>query len=350
MLRVAAEQAWRSCRAGAGTKLGWGHPPERVDLVLDTTRLDGVVEHAAGDLVVVVGAGCRLDDLQATLAGAGQWLAVDPPRGGTVGGVVATAATGPTALPARPVRDLVIGMTVVRADGVVAKSGGKVVKNVAGYDLGKLLTGSYGTLGVVTEVAFRLHPLPADAHLGQRAGALGRRAPRRSSSRSCTPSSRPPAVELDRPPAAPATCRCCSRASRRASRAGRAGAGAARARTPPRPAPRRPGGGASRSAGDVALKLTHEIAGLRAACSPRSTRAPPPPGVPRGRARQRRASAPCSPGVRGGPARPGAPWPRLVDGLRAARGVVRRLGRRARRAGRRQGGAWTCGGPSGAWT
>ena len=104
--------------------------------------------------------GRRLDDLQARLASAGQWLAVDPPRRGTVGGLVATAATGPTRLLHGPVRDLVIGTTMVRADGVVAKSGGKVVKNVAGYDLGKLLTGSYGTLGVVTQVAFRLHPLP----------------------------------------------------------------------------------------------------------------------------------------------------------------------------------------------
>ncbi len=131
-----------------------------MDLVLDTTRMDAVVEHAAGDLIVVVGAGCRLADLQATLAGAGQWLAVEPPRGGTVGGVVATAATGPARYLHGAVRDLLIGARVVRADGVVAHSGGKVVKNVAGYDLGKLLTGSYGTLAVITEVAFRLHPVP----------------------------------------------------------------------------------------------------------------------------------------------------------------------------------------------
>ena len=161
LMRVAAEHDLVVVVRGSGTKLTWGARPERVDLVLDTTRMDKVVEHAAGDLIVVVGAGRRLDDLQADLAGSGQWLAVDPPRGGTVGGLVATAATGPTRLLHGPVRDLLIGVTVVRADGVVAHAGGKVVKNVAGYDVGKLLTGSLGTLGVITRAAFRLHPLPA---------------------------------------------------------------------------------------------------------------------------------------------------------------------------------------------
>jgi glycolate oxidase FAD binding subunit len=119
-----------------------------------------VVEHAAGDLICVVGAGRPLEALQSDLAEAGQRLGIDPARSGTVGGAVATAATGPNRLHHGSVRDLVIGMTLVRADGVVAHAGGKVVKNVAGYDLGKLLTGSYGTLGVITEVAFRLHPIP----------------------------------------------------------------------------------------------------------------------------------------------------------------------------------------------
>ena len=146
---------------GSGTKLAWGRDPERLDLLLDTTGLDALVEHASGDLIAVVGAGRHLADLQDDLAGAGQRLGVDPARAGTVGGAVATAATGPMRLAHGAVRDLVIGMTIVRADGVVAHSGGKVVKNVAGYDLGKLLTGSFGTLGVVTEVAFRLHPVPA---------------------------------------------------------------------------------------------------------------------------------------------------------------------------------------------
>jgi glycolate oxidase FAD binding subunit len=145
---------------GTGTRLGWGAPPERCDVLLELTELDALVEHTAGDLVAVVQAGRRLVDLQDDLARAGQWFAVDPARRGTVGGLVATASTGPIRLSAGPVRDLVIGARMVRPDGVVAKSGGKVVKNVAGYDLGKLLTGSYGTLGVITQVALRLHPLP----------------------------------------------------------------------------------------------------------------------------------------------------------------------------------------------
>ncbi len=166
VLRVAHEAGLAVVPRGTGSKLGWGAAPERVDVLLDLSRLDALVEHAAGDLITVVGAGRRLDDLQGDLASAGQWLAVDPPRrgtGGTAGGLVATATTGPTRLLHGPVRDLVIGATMVRADGVVARSGGKVVKNVAGYDLGKLLTGSFGTLGVITEVAFRLHPV-AEAH------------------------------------------------------------------------------------------------------------------------------------------------------------------------------------------
>jgi glycolate oxidase FAD binding subunit len=160
VMRVAAHHDLAVVVRGSGTKLTWGARPERVDLILDTTRMDTVVEHAAGDLIVVVGAGRRLDDLQADLAVSGQWLAVDPPRRGTVGGLIATAANGPTRLLHGPVRDLLIGVTVVRADGVVAHAGGKVVKNVAGYDVGKLLTGSLGTLAVITQAAFRLHPLP----------------------------------------------------------------------------------------------------------------------------------------------------------------------------------------------
>ncbi len=159
VLRVAHDEGLAVVPRGSGTKLGWGAPPERLDIVLELGRLDALVDHAAGDLVAVVGAGRRLDDLQADLASAGQWFAIDPARRGTLGGVVATADTGPTRLVHGPVRDLVIGATMVRADGVVAHAGGRVVKNVAGYDLSKLLTGSFGTLGVLTQVAVRLHPL-----------------------------------------------------------------------------------------------------------------------------------------------------------------------------------------------
>ena len=162
VLRVAAARDLTVVVRGAGTKQDWGMPPRRLDLILDTGRLTGVVEHAAGDLIAVVRAGTTVEELAGKLAVAGQQLALDTPlSGATVGGTVATATSGPRRLLYGTVRDLLIGITVVRADGVVARAGGKVVKNVAGYDLGKLLTGSYGTLGLITECVFRLHPVPA---------------------------------------------------------------------------------------------------------------------------------------------------------------------------------------------
>jgi glycolate oxidase FAD binding subunit len=146
---------------GGGTRLGWGAAPGRCDLVVDTRRLDAVLEHAAGDLVVRVQAGVPLAGLARVLAGAGQRLAVDPPdAGGTVGGLIATGVAGPLRLRYGLPRDLLIGITMIRADGVLTRAGGKVVKNVAGYDTGKLLAGSFGTLGLITEATFRLHPVP----------------------------------------------------------------------------------------------------------------------------------------------------------------------------------------------
>jgi glycolate oxidase FAD binding subunit len=147
---------------GAGTKLEQGATPTACDLMISTVHMDRVIEHAAGDLVVTAQAGVPLAALQEHVGAARQWLALDPPEvGATVGGVVAAAASGPRRLCYGTPRDLLIGITVVLADGTVAKSGGKVVKNVAGYDLGKLFTGSFGTLGVIAECTFRLHPLPA---------------------------------------------------------------------------------------------------------------------------------------------------------------------------------------------
>ena len=154
---------------GSGTRLAWGSPPRRCDLVVDTLRLDRVLEHEAGDLVARVQAGVSIDKLAGLLGLAGQQLALDLPEvpggagRGTVGGVLATGAAGPRRLRYGTPRDLGIGVTVVLADGTVAHSGGKVVKNVAGYDLGKLFAGSYGTLGLIVEAAFRLHPVPAAA-------------------------------------------------------------------------------------------------------------------------------------------------------------------------------------------
>jgi glycolate dehydrogenase FAD-binding subunit len=162
-LELAAARGLKVLARGGGTKCGWGLPPTGLDLVLSTVRLDRVLEHAAGDLVVRAQAGARLADVQDALGAAGQWLGLDPPAAGaTLGGIVAANAFGPRRLRYGTVRDLLIGITVVRADGTVARAGGKVVKNVAGYDLGKLFTGSFGTLGVIVEVTFRLHPRPAE--------------------------------------------------------------------------------------------------------------------------------------------------------------------------------------------
>jgi glycolate oxidase FAD binding subunit len=164
VLAAAAADGLAVAFAGGASKLGLGNPPERVDLLVSSERLDQVLEHAAGDLVVRAQAGVRLADLRQRLAPAGQWLALDPPEPrATVGGVVAADASGPRRLRYGTVRDLIIGITVVLADGTVARAGGKVVKNVAGYDLAKLFCGSLGTLGMIAEATFRLHPLPAAA-------------------------------------------------------------------------------------------------------------------------------------------------------------------------------------------
>jgi glycolate oxidase FAD binding subunit len=162
VLRAAAATGLTVVPRGRGTKMTWGRPPERVDLVLDLGRMDAVVDHAAGDLIVEAQAGAPLAAVQETVAGAGQRFALDDPIGNSsVGGALATNLSGPGRVATGTTRDLLIGCTVVRSDGVVAKAGGRVVKNVAGYDLGKLFIGSFGTLAVLTQAVFRLHPLPA---------------------------------------------------------------------------------------------------------------------------------------------------------------------------------------------
>lgn len=147
---------------GGGTELGLGYAPARVDLLLKTGRLDRIVDYAAADMVVEVEAGVTLATLQKMLAPHGQRLALDPPHPelATVGGLVATNAFGPRRTRFGGIRDLIVGVSLVRADGERVRGGGKVVKNVAGFDLPKLATGSLGTLGMIATATFRLHPTP----------------------------------------------------------------------------------------------------------------------------------------------------------------------------------------------
>ena len=163
VMKLASAEGLTVSPRGGGTKMGLGAPPRAVDLVLSTARMNEVIEHVPGDQVVRVQAGLKLSDLQERLGGEDQMLALDPPEkaaGATLGGIVAANSSGPRRFRYGTVRDLIIGVTVVLADGTVAKAGGKVVKNVAGYDLAKLFTGSLGTLGVISDCNFRLHPRP----------------------------------------------------------------------------------------------------------------------------------------------------------------------------------------------
>lgn len=165
---VSAALAWASGAGlsvvvrGSGSKDTWGREPRHVDVLLRTTRLASVIAHEASDLTATVEAGVRLRDVNARLALHRQWLPLDPPSAdaATIGGVLATNDIGPSRYRHGTPRDLLIGMTVVMADGLVAASGGRVVKNVAGYDLGRLMAGSHGCLAVITSATFKLAPLP----------------------------------------------------------------------------------------------------------------------------------------------------------------------------------------------
>ncbi len=145
---------------GSGTKLHWGNPAT-TDVELHTTGLDAIVEHNAGDLTATLEAGVPLAVAQRTFAAAGQMLALDPPLGDepgpTIGGVIATGDSGPLRHRYGDPRDLAVGATVALSDGTIARAGGKVIKNVAGYDLAKLFSGCFGTLGVILSVNVRLH-------------------------------------------------------------------------------------------------------------------------------------------------------------------------------------------------
>lgn len=147
---------------GGGSNVGIGMPPARYDAALDMRRLDRVVEYEPADLTITAEAGIRLADLQSRLRENGQWLPLDPAVApeATIGGILAVNASGPARVAHGTARDLVIGMSVATADGQVVKSGGRVVKNVAGYDMAKLHIGAHGTLGVILQVSFKVAPLP----------------------------------------------------------------------------------------------------------------------------------------------------------------------------------------------
>ena len=161
-LRRADRDRERILFLGGGTELTLGAPPDGVEVLLSTERLERIVEYAPLDQIVAVEAGVRLASLQDVLARSGQMLALDSPWAGraTLGGLVATNAFGPRRTRYGSIRDLIIGISMVRADGTEARAGGKVVKNVAGFDLPKLMVGSLGTLGFISTVTFRLHPRP----------------------------------------------------------------------------------------------------------------------------------------------------------------------------------------------
>jgi len=161
VIATAYQNKWRVLPCGSGSKLTWGSLAKGVDIIVGTERMNQLIEHAVGDLTVTVEAGMKFAHLQGILAKSRQFLALDPtaPDAATIGGIVATGDTGSLRQRYGSVRDQLLGITFVRADGQIAKAGGRVVKNVAGYDLMKLFTGSYGTLGIISQVTFRVYPM-----------------------------------------------------------------------------------------------------------------------------------------------------------------------------------------------
>ena len=164
VMQFAAREGLAVVPAGARTFVDAGNLLARADLILSTRRMDRMIAHEPADLVATAEAGLTLTEFQKQLAQNGQWLPVDPADDGssTLGGIVATGSSGPQSFGYGPLRSFVIGLRVVLADGRQIKAGGRVVKNVAGYDLCKLFTGSFGTLGLITEVTFKLRPLPVE--------------------------------------------------------------------------------------------------------------------------------------------------------------------------------------------
>lgn len=161
VITQAYSKGWQVLPCGSGSKLSWGGIANDVDLVISTERLNRVIEHAVGDLTVTVEAGVKFAQLQAILLKTNQFLPLEPayPQNATIGGIIATADSGSLRQRYGGIRDMLLGISFVRSDGQIAKAGGRVVKNVAGYDLMKLFTGSYGTLGILTAVTLRVYPV-----------------------------------------------------------------------------------------------------------------------------------------------------------------------------------------------
>ncbi len=175
LVTFAYENHWGVIPTGKGSKLSWGGLCPKTDFLISTVNLNQILDHAEEDLTVTVQSGMTIKDLNGFLASKGQFLPVDPffPDSATVGGVVATANTVNWRQRYGGLRDLILGLSFVRADGQIVKAGGKVVKNVAGYDLMKLFAGSYGSLGIITDVTFRLFPIPEYSHTLVIRGAAG---------------------------------------------------------------------------------------------------------------------------------------------------------------------------------
>ena len=161
-LASAAQQRASVVIRGGGTKIEWGRPPAPIDILLSTKRLDKLVAHEHADLTATMQAGARIADVNGELARHGQCLPIESPfEGATIGGAIATNDSGPLRHRYGTPRDLVIGVRLALTDGRIIKAGGNVVKNVAGYDLGKLVSGSFGSLAAIVSATFKLSPLPA---------------------------------------------------------------------------------------------------------------------------------------------------------------------------------------------
>jgi glycolate oxidase FAD binding subunit len=162
-LKRASDERKSAVIRGAGTKMDWGQPAPQIDVMLDMRQLNRILAHEHGDLTATIEAGATLRDVNHALARHRQWLPLDPPfaEEATIGGILATNDSGPLRHRYGTPRDLVIGIQLATTDGVLAKAGGRVVKNVAGYDLSKLVTGSFGSLAAIVSATFKLSPIPS---------------------------------------------------------------------------------------------------------------------------------------------------------------------------------------------